>query len=233
VLDVGNSKIAIYDAAPAGIRPIADQRLSVAGAAAICAAGSRRFILSVSGDRLVHEVDASGRVTRSFGAPVTPDRELAREFRGQPSGFLLNDGRITCSGRYGILYSSFRTGEIRRYSLSGDLLWRTILPGFVRGEIKFSAALGTCCVMGPDRRTGLSQQAVHAVADGDSVVVSVRGYQAGEGYRYETRTLRLSDGAQLARRQAPGLTADLLSDGSRLIYSQEPFPHVILLRGAR
>jgi hypothetical protein len=235
VLDPGNDRISIYEFADDGLRHVTDQRRPVRAAVNMCAVGNRRFLLSTAADRLLHEIDEAGRLVGSFGTPPQPDRELAREFRGAPSGYLLAAGTISCDERNErILFASTWTGEVRMYDLAGALVWRTALADFDRTMMKYNERLAMCCQMGADPRTGTYVQAFAAVRVDDTVVVSLSRWRDGNGSRtFETRILRAADGLEIGRAQSNMILSQLLTNGERIGYASAPFPHVRIVAPAR
>jgi hypothetical protein len=155
VLDIGNARISIFVLRDGAAGHVRDHRLDVPRPVAICAAGDRRFVLSIASRYLVHEIDNDGRTIRSFGSPVQPDAELAREFHGQDPAPIIGAGPLVCDqGRNRLMTASGRLGQVRMYDLEGNLLWQVQLGGFVRGMMRYVAAMGSCCQLGPNPRTG-------------------------------------------------------------------------------
>lgn len=226
ILDPGNGRISIYAPTTSGVQHLEDQR-TPAGSIGLCAVGSRRVILSTSSTHLLHEIDASGRTTRSFGTPPQPSSELSREFRGRPFGYLLSDGSLHCdSSSSRILHTTLWTGEVRLYALSGELLWQTIVPDFQQIMIKYNEALDMCCQMGRDEKSGAYHQALAGIIDGENVVVSLflRGRDGKE--HYERRVLRLLDGVATDRGVAAMIESGRLQNGFRIGFANTPYPQV-------
>jgi hypothetical protein len=235
VLDPGNDRISIYEFVDDRVRHVRDQRRPVRAAVSMCAVGNRRFLLSTAADRLLHEIDEEGRLVGSFGTPPQPEGELAREFRGAASGYLLAAGTISCDGRNErILFASTWTGEVRMYDLAGALVWRRALADFDRITMKYNERLAMCCEMGADPRTGTYAQVFAAVRVDDTVVVSLSRLHGGDRSRtFERRVLRAADGVEIGRAESNMILSRLLSNGERLGYASSPFPHVRIVAPAR
>jgi hypothetical protein len=230
VLDPGNARISVYRVEQSDILHNDDQRINVPRAIRLCAVEARRFVLSIAADSLLHEIDPAGHVVRRFGQPVQPDAELARQFRGQPPGPLIGDGPLACNGPGGRLaFASGRLGEIRLYTLGGELLWRSQLRDFVREDMRYIPSLGTCCQFRPDPRTGTSQYVLGLAFAGDEIIATIRTYLANRGTRYEVRHLRLDTGEELRRAPSPMTVTQIDARGRWIGFSDEPFPHVIVL----
>lgn len=234
VLDSGNDRISIYEFVDGEPRHLTDQRRPVRAAVSMCTAGNRRFLLSTSAEQMLHEIDEEGRLVRSFGTPVQPDRELAREFRGLASGFLLTAGPISCDARNDrILFASLWTGEVRMYDPAGELVWRTPLSDFERSIMKYNERFGMCCQLGADPRTGTYVQALAAVGVDDNVVVSLRRWQDSGSRSFETRILRAADGAEIGRVPSNMILTAVLRNGEHIGFANSPFPHVRIVAASR
>jgi hypothetical protein len=229
VLDPGNQRISIYRLMDGTARHIADQRSSVPRPVAMCAAGTRRFLLSLSREALIHEIDSDARSIASWGEPVVLNAPNPREATGQDLAFLLNDGKISCDSISGKLaYASMRTGEVRLYTLDGMLVWRTYLGDFHRIRISVSERLGACCTFSPDPRSGIVHEVAGVSLDSGELILSLRRIREDE-VRYEIRILDGAEGMEVRRFPSDHIAAGRLPDGRWFGYAQEPFPRVVIV----
>jgi hypothetical protein len=165
---------------------------------------------------------------------VQPDAELAREFRGQDPAPIIGAGPLVCDQRRNrLMTASGRLGQVRMYDLDGELLWQVQLEDFARETMRYSAAFGGCCQLGPNERTGTSQYVFAGVFDRDVLVVSIRTFRPREAARHELRHLRLDTGTEVRREASPMIVTEIDAAGRWIGYSREPFPHVRVVARAR
>jgi hypothetical protein len=228
VLDPGNQRISIYRLVDGAARHVVDQHVAVPRPVAICAAGSRRFVLSLSPEALIHELDPEARIVASWGEPVVLNAPGPREAAGQDLAFVLNDGKISCDASSGKLaFASMRTGEVRLYTFEGMLVWRMHVADFHRIRIAVSERHGACCTFSPDSRAGIVHEVGGVALDRDALVVSLRRIEE-DVVRYEVRTIDVGAGIEMRRFPLKHIVAGRLPDGRWFGYAQEPFPRVVI-----
>lgn len=92
----------------------------------MCVMGNRIFVhgFTFEEQRLIHEVDLTGRVLRSFGEVYNSDNSLVV--------YQISRGKISCDASTGIVVFApdVSFGEVRGYSADGEPRWTTTLNGF-------------------------------------------------------------------------------------------------------
>ena len=97
----------------------------------MCIASGRIFLASDNWATPVIEVDQSGQVIRRFGtAPPPPELPLDTPASLRSNAeFKARRGRLDCSEK-GVSWASIHFGAITLYSLEGEEIFSTSLPGF-------------------------------------------------------------------------------------------------------
>jgi hypothetical protein len=134
VLDEGSNRITEFLALPESlvVRRLVELEFK---ASDVCIVGARLFLFGLHDGRLVHELAWSGRLLQSFGNPFGPDNLIARQ--------LLSRGRLACDARSAIIaIAAEELGEVRAYSLEGQLRWRSKLRSFREVEVHVNAEGG-------------------------------------------------------------------------------------------
>jgi len=224
VIDPGNAnRLTVFEWADSVYTYSSDQLLPQYSSD-VCVAGDRRYVLMPRSALLIQELDSDGQVLHRFGQPVAASASEAKAFGPQPH-WPLSHGRLTCSeSTEMVMYASEISGDIHAFGLDGQLLWETSLPGFFRVQLKRSEQLGVCCAYHPDP----DSQTIHrimgvAIRGTDRVLVSLWEYgQGGAVDGYETRVLRLADGAQIDIQEYGMVVTD--ANGLRLVgHTKEPY----------
>lgn len=148
VLDRGNARLTFFALEGDSLTYDSDVRLPFQ-AWDHCALNDRVFMVGVHDNHVIHEIDRTGRVLRSFEA-VTQS--------GDFSGFeilvrrLLSYGMIECatSGEQIFFFSKHR-GFVRAYTPVGQRVWTAELPGFL-GMTPTLTERGTL-IYAPDEET--------------------------------------------------------------------------------
>lgn len=117
ILDVASEQITEYGFLQAGVRahflrsiPLPD------GGSSFCAMQGHLFVLGLSNEQLVREIDANGKLVRSFGVPYGQANRLIQTS--------LSAGMVVCLPEHDlILVVPSLVPEIRAYSPTGELVW--------------------------------------------------------------------------------------------------------------
>ncbi|MEZ4414861.1 MAG: 6-bladed beta-propeller [Gemmatimonadota bacterium] len=151
VLDSGNLRISIYDWRAEG-EPMRTIPLPFP-AFDLCVMGEHAWIAGYSPSGVVHSLDTSGVIERSFGAAVLPAPVEGR--RAEILKASLSDGSLACDQESGTLvYARRDIGSIEAFSTEGRRLWSTTVPDFAAMEVVVTEA-GRISYRPPD---GLSYQ---------------------------------------------------------------------------
>lgn len=127
VLDAVNLRLSTYHLRSDSFGLVRDRQFKLM-ATDICVLSGRTFVLGYHQGGLVQEMNALGHVTKSFGNPFREgDRTMAQ---------LTAHGQIFCDPvSQSVLVAATSTPIVRRYSLSGALLWESSVPGMIASVI--------------------------------------------------------------------------------------------------
>ncbi|MBM4185325.1 MAG: hypothetical protein FJ207_14100 [Gemmatimonadetes bacterium] len=204
------------------------------GETGFCAAGERIYLSYWQDGSVVHEIGAEGTV-RSFGAApavagietLGPElQEIAIE-ELTPSGLLCTPS--------GVLDVSFMQSTIRLHDLDGRELWSHPLADFTPIVVYTPDGMGLGRAFDENDGSHLLRSVVAWGDDMALVQHELRTREVpeeGEVEVFESRLVRLSDGAELDRTR--DLPLILAAQGSRFYMVQKaPFPKVVVVELAQ
>ncbi len=139
VLDRGNSRITYFAVSDSLTLEIDHEIPLQFHAWDMCITSDRIFLASNTFDEPVVEVDQSGQILRKFGAvPPPPDLPLDTPASLRASAERMSfQGRLDCSEK-GVVWASNNYGTIFFYSLDGEEIFSTSLPGFAPMSPEFT-----------------------------------------------------------------------------------------------
>lgn len=228
VYDIRNNRISVYSIDDSIARYIEDQRLPER-AHGICTIGERRFVLLARRDTVLHELDASGRISRSFGAAERPDNDVARRMASSlPTvQFYYNQAMMTCDAATGtIVLLHEQVPIVRAFSIDGGLRWRALLADY-HGRELYRSPMGNGFGVRIDEDYGDAHAgAAVAVAPNGRVVVTLwRGSPEDREGSIEARILDLSTGRETSR-SVPVARFVRFDRGRSYGFTQYPYPKV-------
>jgi len=229
VWDPGSSWISHFSVGGRSVQFVERSMAFAFGETGFCATGDRVYLSYWQDGIVVHEIGAQGAV-RSFGpaptvvgaATLGPElQEIAIE-ELTPSGLLCTPS--------GVLDVSFMQSTIRFHTLDGTQVWAHELADFTPIVAYTPDGMGLGRAF--DETSG-SHLLRSVVAWGDDMALvqhEVRTREVpeeGEIEVFESRLIRLSDGAELDRTRSLPLV--LAAQGSRFYMVQKtPFPEVVV-----
>jgi hypothetical protein len=233
VWDPGSSWISRFSVRGAGVEFVDRSMAFAFGETGFCAIGDRKYLSYWQEGNVVHEIGAEGSV-RSFGPAPTvvgvetlgPElQEIAIE-ELTPSGLLCTED--------GVLDVSFMQATIRFHDLDGNQVWAHELADFTPIVAFTPDGMGLGRAFDENQGSHLLRSVI-AWGDGLALVqheLRTREVpEEGEVEVFESRLIRLSDGAELDRTR--DLPLILASEGSRFYMVQKtPFPQVIVVEPA-
>lgn len=227
VLDRGNARLTLFALDGDSLMYDSDFRLPFQ-AWDHCALDDRIFLVGVHGDHVIHEVDRTGSVVRSFERVTEP---------GDFSGFeilvrqLLSYGFIECSeSERRVYFFSKHRGFARAYTDSGAHIWTAELPGWL-GMTPTLTERGTL-IYAPDEETmswtvGQTVSLVHAdllLVQADSVWLP----SDDSHHKVVSYLIDAEDGGRVARTSGIPFVGD--ASWPRLYgWEKLPFPRVRVL----
>lgn len=125
VLDRGNLRIVELAMDADSIAWLSEIEVPIPNPTDMCTVGDRLFILGVARDRIVHELNRAGQITRSFGAAASDD---------PTGGSLTAAGALACSHSGWIAVLTDVLNYVAVFSVEGNELWRGQIPEFRRQE---------------------------------------------------------------------------------------------------
>jgi hypothetical protein len=231
VWDPGSSWITSFVVDAGGVRYATRRRAFAFGETGFCAIGGRIFLSYWLDGSIVHEIGPRGGPIRSFGpAPAVAGVEtLGPELQEIATEELTPSG-LLCVPQ-GVLEVSFVQSLVRFHDLDGTLLWSRELADFVPIVAYSDDGMGLGRRFDAVRGSHLLRSIV-SMGEGMALVQhEVRTQEIpddGDVEVFESRLVRLSDGAELDRTRA--LPLFLAGQGTRLYQVRErPFPQVIVL----
>lgn len=131
VLDRRNARITIYEISDSLTLEMKDEIPLSFQAWDLCFTEDRIFLASDSRDTPIIEINLDGEVVQAFGEAADPPRmpmDTPGSLRSSLD-FQARRGRLDCS-EAGLTWASIFFGGVSHYSLDGDELFSTSLPGF-------------------------------------------------------------------------------------------------------
>lgn len=231
VWDPGSSWITSFTVGAAGVQYAARRRAFAFGETGFCSTRGRVFLSYWQDGSIIHEIGPDGGPVRSFGpAPAVVGIEtLGPELQEIATEELTPSG-LLCVPQ-GVLDVSFVQSLIRFHDLDGTLRWSRELADFVPIVAYTDDGMGLGRRFDAVRGSHLLRSIV--AMGGDMVLVQheVRTQEIpeeGEVELFESRLVRLSDGAEVDRTRS--LPLFLAGEGTRLYAVREkPFPQVVVL----
>jgi len=236
VVDPDNGRISLYRFGDDGLAYDSQiaQGLSAfnTGGRSVCSIGDRLFLRELRDDLLIHELDATGRIVRSFEAATsTSDDEF-----GPYADIVapqLNAGHLLCLEEPGMIVSMSRyLPTVRAFTPDGSLLWETELTNFRPWRITATPEAGVTYQVDPingshlgvsisrwDRTNLLLQYAVSPRPG----MPEDRDY-----FAIESRVISIASGRDVG--WLDGLPLVVETSGNRLYsFENRPFPRVRVL----
>jgi len=201
----------------------------------VCALGERMYVLrgpNLTGSEesgMIQEIDASGRMIRTFGAPL-PTPEEDRRTIGEWN-HMLNRGILACDSATGtVFFGRMLEPTLEAFDPEGRRKWGRVLDGFNR--IKFGLTRGQCCWYAPDPELGSNHEIWELMTTEDGMLlVGIREVEPGprtaENPRYGLWALDKATGRPLSRVGTHGLLRAVDRDGSYAVV-ENPFPQVLV-----
>jgi hypothetical protein len=229
VYDSRNRRITVYALSGQSASHVADQRME-RRVYDICAAGTRRFVLTPHDSMVVQELDGSGSVLRSFGPREEPEPEVVRKVPGHLETLrgYYNAALMSCDVESGTIALAHENVPIvRLFSLeTGARIWRTELGDF-HGRILGVSERGGFSFR-PDPKRGVSHYASTVVfARGRLVVTLWEGGASNPEGRLEARFLELDSGREVYRSVPQARLAKVVGSRS-YAFVQHPHPAVFV-----
>lgn len=231
VWDPGSSWITTFTVGGAGVRYAARRRAFAFGETGFCSAGGRIFLSYWQDGSIIHEIGPDGGPVRSFGpAPAVVGIEtLGPELQEIATEELTPSG-LLCVPQ-GVLDVSFVQSLIRFHDLDGTLRWSRELADFVPIVAYSDDGMGLGRRFDAVRGSHLLRSIVSLGGGMVLVQHEVRTQEIpeeGEVEVFESRLVRLADGAEMDRTRS--LPLFLAGEGTRLYAVREkPFPQVVVL----
>jgi hypothetical protein len=234
VLDMAFRRISVFQPTDSSFALVREMSTDI-HALDMCLSHGRRYLLSPIDSLLVHEVNDSGSIVRSFGSiggePIPPELE--------PHARMLLDsrarGRLLCDDAdSSVVVVREQTPLVQAFSLDGAPLWERDLEGFA--ERQWVAGTGRSgrpsLSMAPEPVTKSvhTTMAVARVFGGHVAISLLRNSMEDLEGTLEVRVLSHDDGSTIASHQVELVLAGV--QGS-LVYgfANAPFPRVFVLNG--
>jgi len=226
VFDPGLSRISTFEVSADSIRLKGDFRLPLDTGWDMCSVGGRFFVLRWNQDLggLLHRFGPEGRLEYSFGEPIQDD--------GGVLAGRTDYGRLLCGGSpERVFVSPQATPLVRAYSVDGQLIWETQVPGMVGPTI--SASEGRVRFRAPEGTDATDAAVTMAMLEGGRVLVQYGQTFAGMDQRggnisdVSSVVLDPADGRVLALRDdLPRL--DVVADDIAVSAQIAPFPQLVI-----
>lgn len=193
----------------------------------MCFLGERIFISALHAGRVVHELDWTGSIVRSFGAPLEAPGSVSERWQPMVDRYSAMGTLLCVEERNMVVMVTRGLSRIRAFSPEGELIWEhTLNPwqGFHVAETPEGRFQ-----MGGDPRTGRANSVPTAwLADARTLAVQVDEASWGRDVpaRLEVRYFDLLGDRE--ERDAHGLPRiAVMGDGFAVGWEDEPFPRVI------
>lgn len=217
VLDQGNNRISVLLFADDSLYLAKEMRLHFLPMG-MCVLSDRIFVLGAWEGHLIHEIDDSGNVVQSFGAPWSED----------PLGGALSSlGEISCSERNGAI--ALASGPIKSFwvfSADGETIWQGETPGFL--QTIYQVRNGSFRPQPPEGGFWHSTVSVNWFRE-SQILVQLHRRSAGEEGRFEARIFDIHRGWMARGPDWPYKVMDV-RDELILVTEANPFPVVKVYR---
>lgn len=224
VLDAAQRRLSVITVVGDSLRLSGSVSVSVTPHGA-CQLSRSLFLLTSGAERLVHQIGATGSVTREFGEPLVSGNRAG--------GTVVNRGKLACFPHVGlVLLVSHLRPLVRAYSARGQLRWQHQLRGFRSAGVVETATGGV-----EVRRN--SRQGDHFIASlwqVDDTTAAIQFGRMDDRYgrsrvfnQVETRFLHLGSGREIGASSTIPVISTVVGDRVYVV-SNDPFPQVRVYR---
>jgi len=216
VLDRGNVRILSLGLVDGALSVRGETPLRLPSPQGFCTVDDRLFVLGLREDRLIHELDSSGQVVRSFGDPLSND----------PSGGRLSAaGKLVCSPTGRLAYVARTLNRVIVFNTEGEELWQSPIPGYV--EQTYSTEGGVMRPLRPEAGFVHRIATAHWLPD-DRLFIQLDRSTASASPFLESRMLDVVEGWTTPDSRWP--VALLVGRSVAVFYEEAPFPLIKMYR---